>query len=112
MKIDVTVIYAVTLDDFIVIIKGRIRVISTSKIRKIIAIKKKCIENGSRDDDLGSNPHSNGELFSRSIIVFFDVKLRAVTIKIRIIKITIEIIKSILITYTIFRSFNWKLNII
>lgn len=46
---------------------GKIRAISTSKIRKITVIRKKCKENGIRADDLGSNPHSNGEHFSRSI---------------------------------------------
>jgi hypothetical protein len=45
---------------------GRIRVISTSKIRKITAIKKKRKENGRRPGLLGSNPHSNGDGFSRS----------------------------------------------
>jgi len=45
---------------------GRIRVISTSKIRKITAIKKKRRENGKRLGLLGSNPHSNGDGFSRS----------------------------------------------
>lgn len=51
---------------------GRSKVISTSKIRKITAIKKKRREKGSRADPLGSNPHSNGEFFSRSEIVFFE----------------------------------------
>lgn len=53
---------------------GRIIVISTSKIRKITAIKKKRRENGVRAVDLGSNPHSNGEAFSRSKIDFFEIK--------------------------------------
>lgn len=35
-------------------------------------IKKKWSENGIRADDLGSNPHSNGEFFSRSENDFFD----------------------------------------
>ena len=51
--------------------KGSKRVISTSKIRKITAIKKNRSEKGNRADPLGSNPHSNGEFFSRSVIVFF-----------------------------------------
>lgn len=56
--------------------------ISTSKIRKIIAIKKNCREKGKRADLLGSNPHSNGEFFSRSKIVFFDsIEARSITIK-------------------------------
>lgn len=45
---------------------GRISVISTSKIRKITAIKKNRSENGRRLGLLGSNPHSNGDGFSRS----------------------------------------------
>lgn len=49
---------------------GKRRVISTSKIKKITAIKKKRKENGRRAEPLGSNPHSNGEFFSRSVIVF------------------------------------------
>lgn len=38
--------------------KGSRRVISTSKIRKITAIKKNRKEKGNRADPLGSNPHS------------------------------------------------------
>jgi len=41
--------------------RGSIMAISTSKIRKIIAIIKKCIEKGIRALDLGSNPHSKDE---------------------------------------------------
>lgn len=93
-------------------IRGKISVISTSKIKKMIAIKKKCMENGSREDDLGSNPHSNGDLFSRSIIDFFDVKFNT-TIRINEINmIRNEIIEIMIITYTVSRSFNWKLKII
>lgn len=83
------------------IISGNKRVISTSKIRKIIAIRKKCIENGRRVDDFGSNPHSKGDLFSRSIIVFFDVKLRIIINKILIVKIIIAVISKERIIYTI-----------
>lgn len=51
---------------------GRRRVISTSKIKKITAIRKNRSEKGIRADPFGSNPHSNGDNFSRSEIVFFD----------------------------------------
>ena len=51
-------------------IRGKSKVISTSKIRKIIAIKKNRRENGRRAEPRGSNPHSKGELFSRSTTVF------------------------------------------
>lgn len=49
---------------------GKSKVISTSKIRKITAIRKNRKEKGRRADPLGSKPHSYGEFFSRSRIVF------------------------------------------
>lgn len=61
------------------------KVISTSKIKKIRLIKKKWILKGGRLFDIGSNPHSNGEDFSRSWSDFLD------KIKFKIIKI-IEIV--------------------
>lgn len=76
--------------------------ISTSKIRKIIAIRKKCIENGNREDDLGSKPHSKGDLFSRSVIVFFAVRFTNTTNIILIVMITIDIVNNDNIIYTIF----------
>jgi hypothetical protein len=48
------------------VMAGRIKVNSMSKIRKITAIRKNWIENGSRAELIGSNPHSKGEGFSRS----------------------------------------------
>ena len=51
---------------------GRIKAISTSKIKKIIAIKKNRIENGIRDEQKGLKPHSKGEAFSCSKFFFFD----------------------------------------
>lgn len=84
-----------------VMIMGRSRVISTSKIKKIIAIKKKCKEKGSREDDFGSNPHSNGDLFSRSEMVFFEVKFNTIISTVLIRKITRAIIISKWIIYTI-----------
>ena len=52
-----------------------------------MVIKKKCKEKGNREDDLGSNPHSNGELFSRSLIDFFDkIEASIITIE-QIVKI-------------------------
>lgn len=57
----------------IIIINGIIITNSTSKIRKITAIIKKCLENGIREDSNGSNPHSNGDIFSRSIIDLYEI---------------------------------------
>lgn len=45
---------------------GTSNTISTSKIKKITANKKNRKEKGSRADPIGSNPHSKGDLFSRS----------------------------------------------
>lgn len=47
-----------------VLIIGIIKAISTSKIKKMIVIKKNRNENGSREEEIGSNPHSNGDIFS------------------------------------------------
>lgn len=92
---------------------GRIKAISTSKIRKIIAIKKKCKENGRREDDFGSNPHSKGEHFSRSRIVFFDKMVANIIITNEIVNKIRLIIKMLKIIYTINnRPFDWKSNIL
>ena len=50
---------------------GNSKVISTSKIMKITASRKNRDEKGSRAEFSGSNPHLNGDLFSRSSLLFF-----------------------------------------
>jgi hypothetical protein len=45
-------------------IRGKMRVISTSKIKKIMVIRKNRNEKGIRVFFSGSNPHSNGESLS------------------------------------------------
>lgn len=92
---------------------GKIKAISTSKIKKIIAIKKKCKEKGRREEDFGSNPHSKGDLFSRSIIDFFDRIVARIIITSEI-NIKIELIINMTkIIYTInYRPFDWKSNIL
>lgn len=98
---------------FIIKIIGISKVISTSKIRKITAIKKNCNEKGIRAEDLGSNPHSNGDLFSRSVKVFFEIKLAINITIILISKVVIDKVNMILIIYTSFiRSLDWKSSII
>jgi hypothetical protein len=59
--------------------------ISTSKIRKMIVIIKNWIEKGIRGWDLGSNPHSNGENFSRLKFFFFEIKMDKMAIILGII---------------------------
>jgi hypothetical protein len=46
------------------IINGIKRIISVSKIKKIILIRKNWILNGKRLYKSGSNPHSKGDIFS------------------------------------------------
>jgi len=81
------------------LIIGIINTISTSKIKKIIVIKKNRKEKGIREEDLGSNPHSKGDLFSRSTIDFFDRYDARNMIIIEINKINIDIEKIIKIIY-------------
>lgn len=78
--------YRVIDEIFIIKIKGIKSVISTSKIKKITAIKKNCKEKGIRAELLGSNPHSKGLAFSRSINVFLEIILAKIIIIEEIIK--------------------------
>jgi hypothetical protein len=66
------IVHHIILDIFKIIIIGKINAISTSKIKKIIVIKKNRIEKGSREEFIGSNPHSKGDVFSRSFNDFLD----------------------------------------
>lgn len=63
---DLISIHDFMFDVVIVIGIGSSSAISTSKIMKMTAIRKNRDENGSRAEFLGSNPHSKGDLFSRS----------------------------------------------
>lgn len=49
--------------------------ISISKIKKISLMRKNWILNGKWLVETGSNPHSNGEVFSWSIKDFFEIKI-------------------------------------
>lgn len=71
-------------------IAGRRRVISTSKIRKIIAMRKNRREKGRRDDDFWSNPHSNGDNFSRSVKDFLEIMMQSIISKLAISIIMIK----------------------
>lgn len=66
-----------------------------SKMRKIKATKKKRRENGKRLSSFVENPHSNGLLASRSIIIFFLHKnVRIINKKDRIILMHLNIINT------------------
>jgi len=74
-------------------IRGINKVISISKIKKINLIKKNWILKGRRLLEMGSNPHSKGDVFSRSWEDFFEINKfniinkMAINIQIREIKI-------------------------
>lgn len=87
--------------------------ISTSKIKKIIEIKKNRTEKGIREESIGSNPHSKGDVFSRSRTVFFEISKEILITITLIIKIMIIINIKLKIIYTkSFRLSNWKLDIL
>jgi len=93
--------------------RGMSKVISISKIRKINLIIKKWVLNGVWLFDIGSNPHSNGDDFSRSFIIFFEIK-KLININIKEIIISKEVIINswIIIYINLVKFFNWKLNVI
>jgi hypothetical protein len=87
----------ITIHDFMfdvvtTIVIGRSKAISTSKIKKITAIRKNRSEKGSRADLFGSNPHSNGDLFSRSSIPFVaSTEVNTITIIVNVIVIVVAV---------------------
>lgn len=66
MKIKFRINQNIDDDELMFLTVGKINAISTSKIKKIMVIRKNRSENGVRDEDFWSNPHSKGEFFSRS----------------------------------------------
>ena len=90
----------IKLEILIIEARGKSNVISTSKIKKITAIKKNRSEKGKRAVPLGSNPHSNGEFFSRSDNVFFDNKEAIIITKVEIIRIIIVARNNIIIVFS------------
>ena len=61
--------------------RGIIKAISISKTKKITARRKNRVEKGIRAEFFGSNPHSKGDLFSRSINLRIDKKIPKTKIK-------------------------------
>jgi uncharacterized membrane protein len=59
----------ILLDDMMMIGVGIRSTISMSNTMKITASKKKRVENGIRAEFIGSNPHSKGDVFSRSTVL-------------------------------------------
>lgn len=64
--------------------RGSRRAISRSNRRKRIATRKNRIENGSRADPRGSNPHSYGDSFSESGFIWASQKFNRVSAMLRV----------------------------
>lgn len=92
---------------------GRSNAISTSKIRKITAIRKNRREKGRRAEPFGSKPHSKGEFFSRSLIDFFERRdAISITKQANIMIINDMVRDNQIIYFECFNLFNWKLNVL
>lgn len=80
-------------------IRGIRRVISISKIKKINLIRKNWILKGRWLGEIGSNPHSKGDIFSRFVKDFLEIKIFKNISKIEIIQIINKIVSIIIIIY-------------
>lgn len=92
-------------------IEGNKRAISTSKIKKIIVIKKNCIEKGKREEDFWSNPHSNAEAFSRSNRDFFEIIIHNIINTFAIKKMIVSEVIIVVINYWIIIIFIKNFNL-
>lgn len=102
-------VHHIILEILKIIIIGKIKAISTSKIKKIIVIKKNRIEKGNREEFITSNPHSKGDVFSRSFNDFFErIEARYITIIATIIIIKAIKYKVKIIYTKIFSPHDWK----
>jgi len=100
-------------DVIMVIGIGNSSAISTSKIMKITAIKKNRDENGSRAEFFGSNPHSNGDLFSRSSFIFLEIRVVSTIMAVDSKMVTVAVVIVINIIYLVFHKFlDWKSSIL
>jgi len=89
--------------------KGKIKVISMSKIKKITAIKKNRSENGRRAEDEGSNPHSKEDGASRIFVFLIEI---AEFNKMSRIEISPVMIENPIIISSFRGPFDWKSNIL
>jgi len=99
-------------DDNMVIGIGNSSAISTSKIIKITAIKKNRDEKGSRGGFFGSNPHSKGDLLSRSSFIFLEISVVNTMMAADNRMVTVAAVMVIIITCLVFHKFlDWKSSI-
>jgi len=99
------IIHDLMLDVSIVMGMGNSNAISTSKIMKITAIRKNRDENGSRAEFLGSSPHSKGDLFSRSSLIFFEINVASIMIIDESMMVIVAVVMTIIIIYLVFTNF-------
>ena len=83
-------------EEEIIIGIGKISVISTSKMRNTIAMRKNRRENGIREEFIGLNPHSKAEGFSRSEKFFLAI---SELIKISAVDTAMDVINNIMIAW-------------
>jgi len=99
-------------DVIMVIGIGNISAISIFKIMEITAIKKNRDENGSCAEFFSSNPHSNGNIFSRSSLIFFEINVVNTIIDFDNKMVTVAVVIIINITYLVSHKFlDWKSSI-
>jgi hypothetical protein len=80
---------------------------------KITAIKKNRDEKGSRAEFFGSNPHSNGDLFSRSSLIFFEINVANIIMTDDNMMVIVAAVIIIIIIYLVFHKFlDWKSSIL
>jgi hypothetical protein len=92
---------------------GNSSAISTSKIIKITAIRKNRDEKGSRAEFFGSNPHSNGDLFSRSSLIFFEISVANIIMTDDKTMVIVAAVIVIIIIYLVLHKFlDWKSSIL
>jgi hypothetical protein len=104
---DLIIIHDLMLDVRMVIGIGKNSAISTSKIIKITAIKKNRDEKDSREEFFGSNPHSNGNLFSRSSLIILEIKVVNTTMDADTKMVTVAaVVIIVIIIYLVFTNFS------
>jgi hypothetical protein len=77
---------------------------------KITAIRKTRDEKGSRAEFFGSNPHSNGDIFSRPSLIFFEINVASIIMADdNMMVIVAAVVIIIIIIYLVFHKFlDWK----
>ena len=90
-----------------------VRHLSLSWTSPITAIKKNRDEKGSRAEIFVSNPHSNGDLFSRSSFIFLEISVVNTIMAADNRMFTVAAVIIIIITYLFFYKFlDWKSSIL